>query len=226
MKILGIDTTTKYLGLAFYDGAKIYVCDLDLGIRHAELLMGTVDHALSALGWGLEEIDYFACGLGPGSFTGVRIGLSAIKGFSWALHKPVVGFSSLDILAMNASAYHGANIVTAVDAKRSLIYSASFKNNNGVLKITGSYRLSSEKEFLKNIKPDSLILGDASGIYKESILKNIKGAQVLDKDYWFPKGHNIILKALERISEKSKDDLFTIEPIYLYPKECQIRKGK
>ncbi len=84
--------------------------------------------------------------------------------------------------------------------------------------------LLTQDEFFRKIRPGSLILGDAAGIYKDDISKHAKGVKILDKDYWYPKGHCIIELARERIKAKKFNNAFDLKPIYLYPKECQIRK--
>ena len=83
MKILGIDTTTKFLSLGFYADGKVYEYNLEAGSRLSGLLVPTIERALAALGWDIASIDYFACGIGPGSFTGVRVGLATVKGFAY-----------------------------------------------------------------------------------------------------------------------------------------------
>jgi len=216
MKILGIDTTTRFLCLGICDDARIYEYNMDLGIKHSALLVPTIKRALEALGWQLGDIDYFACGLGPGSFTGIRVGLSTIKGLSWALKKPIVGISTLDILACNASGIGGA-VVPAIDAKRNLIYCSIYQFKNGALKRTAPYMLLQEAELLKKIPAHAVLLGDAAA--------KIEGARILDKDSWYPKARHIISLALERIKEKKFKRAFSAQPIYLYPKECQIKKS-
>jgi len=232
VKILGIDTSTGFLSLGIYDGspragvsgAGTYECTLELGRQMSSLLIVTIQRALGALGWQARDLDYLACGLGPGSFTGVRLGVSAIKGMSWALHKPVIGISTLDIIAKNA--INTRPVVVALDAKRSLIYCAAFKNTKGNLRRITPYLLLSEKEFFSRFKKAVVILGDALPLYKEKILKEIKGVTILDRDYWYPKAHNIIALTLERIKEKKFSNAFNIKPIYLYPKECQIKQSQ
>lgn len=88
------------------------------------------------------------------------------------------------------------------------------------------YMLLSESEFLDKARPNSIILGDALALYKESIMMNIKGAQVLDKDYWYPRAGNIISLASEKIRRKDYSNASQVLPIYLYPKECQVRKAQ
>lgn len=223
MKILGIDTTTKFLSLGVYDNGKIYEYNLDLGRRHSSLLILTIKRVLEALGWRAQDIDYFACGLGPGSFTGIRVGIAAIKGLALSLNKPVAGISTLDIVARN-SGITNDDIVPIIDAKRQLLYCSVYKINNGTVKRIMPYMLLTERELLGKIKSNAVLMGDAVNLYREKILANIKGATVLDKDCWYPKGRNIVELALERIKNKQIVSAFGIKPIYLYPKECQIRK--
>src|SRR4030042_6175727 len=102
MKILAIDTSTKFLCLGLSDNTKVYEYKLEVSRLLSTLIIQTIKRALDSLGWKVSDIDYFACGLGPGSFTGLRVGLAAIKGMSWALNKHIIGISTLDILAKNA----------------------------------------------------------------------------------------------------------------------------
>ncbi len=222
MKILGIDTTSTFLCIGIYDNGRVYEYNLQLGRKHSALVMVTIKRMLDALSWKPKDIDYFACGSGPGSFTGVRIGMAAVKGLAWSLNKPVINVSSLDILAENADC--DGMIVPAVDAKRNLIYTSIYRNKNNSLKRIAPYMLLSTGDFIKKIKPDSIIFGDAVSLYKEEISKHLKRVRFLDKDYWRLRGGNIIRPALEKIKEGKLNSAFDIEPIYLYPKECQIRE--
>ncbi len=224
MKILGIDTSTKFLSLGAYDGDKIYEYNLDLGIKHSTLLIPTIKRILDALGWSIGKIDYLACGLGPGSFTGMRVGVAAVKGISWSLKKPIIGIATLDILAAAVTA-SDATVAAIVDAKRGLAYCGIYKIKNGSLKRVTPYMLLSEEELFKKIKDSTVILGDGLNLYKEKILADIRGVSILDKDYWYPKGRSIIKLVLERIKEKKFYNSFNIKPIYLYPMECQIKKN-
>jgi tRNA threonylcarbamoyladenosine biosynthesis protein TsaB len=178
---------------------------------------------LEARGLDIKEIDYFACGLGPGSFTGMRVGLATLKGIALALNKRLVGISTLDILACGVNA-DDKPIIPAIDAKRGLIYCAIYRKINGSLVKKSDYLLLGQEEFYKRLKNEPLILGDALAAYRQEISLIAKGAVLLDKDQWYPKGRNIITLALERIKNKEFSSPFALKPIYLYPKECQIRK--
>ncbi|MGD0336660.1 MAG: tRNA (adenosine(37)-N6)-threonylcarbamoyltransferase complex dimerization subunit type 1 TsaB [Candidatus Omnitrophota bacterium] len=221
MTILGIDTTTDFFCLVLYKDNKIYEYRVEVGRKLSVFIMVMIKRALEAAGIGLEEIDYFACGLGPGSFTGTRIGLATIKALAWSKKKPVIGISTLDILALNADT-HGY-VMPVIDAKRNLIYSGIFKNNNGQLRKISPYMLLGEKELLKKIKPGSILLGDALKLYKENFSRNSKGVFFMGADCWYPRPRNIITLALERIRKAKISNSFEVKPVYLYPKECQIK---
>lgn len=222
MKILGIDTTTPRLCLGLYVDGKFYEYSLQVGRSLSALLVPTIQRMISAVGVKITEIDYFACGLGPGSFTGMRIGLATIKGLSVVKNKPIIGISTLDILAKNAP-LQDRLIVTALDAKRSLIYCSSYKYQQGDLKRQSAYALLSLEELIKKFPSEVVVLGDAVALYNDALLAQIKHVTVLDKDYWSPQAHNLISLALGKIKAKQFSSVLTIKPLYLYPKECQIK---
>jgi tRNA threonylcarbamoyl adenosine modification protein YeaZ len=222
MKILAIDTTTKILCLGLYVDGRLYEYNLEVGRNLSQLLVPTIGRVVEAAGIKISDIDYFACGLGPGSFTGMRIGLATIKGLSVIKNKPVVGISSLDLLAKNAPATKDL-IVTALDARRELIYCCSYKNEKGLLKRKSDYALLNLNEFIKKFNVASVILGDALGLYTHKISTNLKKSFLLDKDYWNLSAHNLMELALIKIKARQLSNPFTIKPIYLYPKECQIK---
>lgn len=240
MKILGIDTTTKFLSIGIYDNAKVYEYNLETGTRLSSLLSKILKGLLDALGWQASNIDYFACGLGPGSFTGIRVGLSTVKGLAYSLNKPIIGIPTLDILAKNVRMTDDY-IVPIIDAKRKFIYCSFYKIKNGRLKRIAPYMLLTLDDFfrkIENIKPacrrgrhstlnikHTKILGDGVDLYRQELLRNIRGITLLDKDYWYPRGSSIIDLAQEKIRDKKFNNSFRIKPIYLYPKECQIRNA-
>jgi len=237
MKILGIDTSTKFLCLGAYNEGRMCQSNIDADRLSSSLLVLHIERVLGALGWRVSDIDYIACGLGPGSFTGTRVAVSTAKGLAWPFKKPIIGLSTLDIIARNLSKRAldlSGEAVVAMDARRGLIYTCVFRLKQGAIERKSGYMLLSKEDFLKGIKPGSLILGDAAGLYREEILKNVKAAVILEREYWYPRGQNIIEAALENIrhcadtKQKARifKDAFNINPIYLYPAACQIKERK
>ncbi|MEK7828599.1 MAG: tRNA (adenosine(37)-N6)-threonylcarbamoyltransferase complex dimerization subunit type 1 TsaB, partial [Deltaproteobacteria bacterium] len=102
MKILAIDTSTASGSIALLDDDQI-IAELTTCTQktHVERLLPLIKILLSSINTKIEDVDGFALTIGPGSFTGLRIGLAAIKGLAWSLNKPVVGVSTLEALAMN-----------------------------------------------------------------------------------------------------------------------------
>jgi len=223
MKILGIDTTTKYLCLGLYLDGKVCEYNLEAGRKLSGLLTEHIRRALKAQGLKISDIDYFAAGLGPGSFTGMRLGLATIKGLSFIKNRPVIGISTLDILAANVKEKNRL-IIPVVDAKRGLLYCASYVNCDTGLKRQSAYALYSLEEFLDKFSSPAFILGDGLSLYADKLRARMKNIAFLDKDYWFPKARNLIELALPRIRDKDFSDTFKIKPIYLYSKECQMKK--
>jgi tRNA threonylcarbamoyladenosine biosynthesis protein TsaB len=225
MRILGIDTSTRFLCLAIYDKGKVYSYNLEAGRRLSSLITVTIRNVLDAAGLKAGDIDYFACGVGPGSFTGLRIGIATIKGLSWPLRKPVIAVSSLDILSRNADACE-EQVIPLLDARRGLVYCAIYNKKNNVFRKKGSDMLLSSEELFRKTQPGGIFLGDGTSLLGSQILSRVKNAVILDRDFWYPKPHNIIELALERISgaKANLSNAFKIKPEYLYPKDCQIRK--
>ena len=229
MKIFAIDTTTKYISIGIADGPKVYEYRVELGRKASSLLTVHIKRVLDTLGWKVIDIDYFGCWLGPGSFTGTRIGVAAVKGLAWILQKPVIGICSLDSITENVKfALHTqeANVICVLDAKRDLVYSAGYRYRAGVFKKISRYLLVRPQELVKKIKPGSIIIGDGLTLHKELFMRQVKGVYFLDKDFWYPTGRALVRLCQERIASGKTTDAFKVRPIYLYPKECQIKKQR
>lgn len=224
MKIIAIDTTTQYLALGISDRDKVYGCDIKLGTKHSMLVAPLLERTVAAAGLSLKDIDCFACGIGPGSFTGVRVGLSTIKGLCWALSKPIVGIPSLDVIARNVPNQYGdAVIVPVSDAKRGLVYASIYARKGQVYKRKSRFMLVSAQELMANVPQGAVFTGDAVGLYRDIFINGVKKVTLLDKDYWYPNSQALLMCVKEKLHAGKKDDLFKLNPIYLYPKECQIR---
>jgi tRNA threonylcarbamoyladenosine biosynthesis protein TsaB len=229
MNILAIETSSRRLcvGLMNYKN-KIVEYSLDAGRMHSELLLPTIRKAFTHLRLLLDEIDYFAVGLGPGSFTGLRIGLATVKGFASALSRPVIGLPTLDILAQNAQPAETSIICPLTDAKRNLIFAALYKPDTNRLRRISPYLLISIEELLNKIEQKTSVtfLGDGVGIYEKRLKQKFKDITILNVDAWYPRPRNLIKLASDFISRGKLCDARRIKPIYLYPKECQIRNEK
>ncbi len=173
---------------------------------------------LEKSGFSIDDVDAFVIGLGPGSFTGLRIGVSSIKGFGIATKKPCIGVPSIDALALNADG-EMKTIIPVIDAKRKQLYSAIYRKKNSRIVRKSNYLLLSVDKLMKKVKGPAVFLGDGLGLYRDRITRLNKKAVFLDERYWYPKAGNLIKLAVLR-----EADLSRLKPIYLYPKDCQVRK--
>ena len=127
MKILMIDTSGPSCGAAIVkDGKLVYEAGLEIGMTHSQRLMPMVDAALSMAGMTAADIDLFGAVVGPGSFTGVRIGVSTVKALAHAAGKPCIGIDALEALALNAAEFDGV-ICPILDARAQQVYGAIFE---------------------------------------------------------------------------------------------------
>ena len=133
MKILAIETSAKSVSAAVVEnGVPLASAYQNMGLTHSRTLMPLVDGMLSAAGLRVQDMDLLAAANGPGSFTGLRIGVSALKGLAWALEKPCCGVSTLAAMARNLAHMEGL-IICAMDARRNQVYNALFLAHDGVL---------------------------------------------------------------------------------------------
>ena len=133
MKILALETSAKAVSAAVSEDGRILCAGYqDTGLTHSRTLMPIVEGILKNTGLTVQDCDAVAVAAGPGSFTGIRIGVAAAKGLAFAADKPAVGVSTLEAMAWNV-AHMDALVICAMDARRGQIYNALFDAQNGVL---------------------------------------------------------------------------------------------
>ena len=176
MRLLSIDTSTKTFSVAVTDGGKVLAKkDIVLEKILSDSIIPTIDKVLAKAKIPLKKLDGFAIGLGPGSFTSLRVGVSTVKALSFAMGKPVVGVPSLDVIAQGVLKFHTVgNIVIVCDAKRSLVYAAFYAVKAGKIVRKGKYLLQPIEEVLLRISAPVLLVGDAIGLFKDEILRRRK----------------------------------------------------
>ena len=215
MKILGIDTSSKFLNIALSEDEDIikeesYLLDR----RHASQLVPKVKELLKKYRTPISKIDVFIIGLGPGSFTGLRIGVSAIKGFGIASGKPCIGVASIDSIACNAQE-NNKDIIPIIDAKRGQVYAAIYRRKGNKVARLSDYLILPIEKLLKKVKGDSVF-------YRNNISSINKKAVFLEEEYWYPGAGNLIKLGFSKKAKKI--NLAKLIPLYLYPENCQIRK--
>ena len=170
MLILGIESSAKSASAALSrDGTLLAQYVQHSGLTHSQTLLPMAENILKHAGLSIREIDAVAVAHGPGSFTGVRIGVATAKGLCWGADKPAIGVSTLEAMASGAAdcAPAGSVICCAMDARRNQVYNALFSYENGVLtRLTPdrAIALAALGEELKNAARPVWVLGDGAGL--------------------------------------------------------------
>jgi len=237
MKFLSLDTSTAYsvVSLSNENG-------LMCGARRlfekgrSDRLLSLVAHCLEKAKTQIDEVDYFAVGVGPGSFTGLRIGISTVKGLSYALRRPCLAFSSLDAIAFNGAFASETRLCVMVDARRANVY-CRFYASNGLAGDTGaSWRrfspamLLNLKTFQKRVMLEAqkekgmAFCGDAVRLYRGDLLEKNRRFRFMPEESWYPTPESLAHLAKEGVHNHGTVDPFGLSAAYLYEQDCQINK--
>lgn len=225
MKILAVETSSVMGSVALLEEDQVLIeISQRLERRHSTNLVPLIERLLQTAGIGLAGIDGYAVGAGPGSFTGIRVGVTTVKGLTLVTGKPVVAVSSL--LALACDGLSGPYLVAPlVDAKRNLVYFAwyrSGKNGKPIQLIAPG--LGTLKEALAKIHRPTLFIGDGAHCYRKQIqrLQGKKAFFTGSNDY-FPRASSVGKMALGKFRLGKFDDPETMTPAYLYSRYCSIQ---
>ncbi len=172
MNILAVDTSALTATVAvFKNGVSVFENNITNALTHSETLMPMIDYALKSVKLTPSDIDLFAVSNGPGSFTGIRIGVSAIKALAYAVDKPVIGINTLYALASNLSCVENMPVCPIMDARRGQVYNALYSFSDGVAKTIEAPRALSIDELCTQLNTPVMFVGDGVDVYKEKIVE-------------------------------------------------------
>lgn len=176
MKILAVDTSANTATVCITEDDKLLSEEIvNYKKTHSQTLMPMIDRALKNCGTDISEIDIFAVANGPGSFTGLRIGVSAVKGMAHALDKPVIEVSTLEGMAYNI--FMCSDIICPImDARRSQVYNGVYTWENGIFSELTPPRAVSVQECVEDVKRYGkrvIFLGDGVPVYGEYIKEQL-----------------------------------------------------
>ncbi len=231
MKILAVDTSTRHLTIALTNGDKLLAArnvapqkDLSMTITF------DIEKVLQKANVFLHDIEGFVVGLGPGSFTGLRVGLSMMKAFIMVTEKPVVGISSLDAVAMNVRCRKPVHVCVINDARRGLLYACVYDKKNGGLTRKCDYLLQPIGEVLKYVEGETFFIGDGIPQSRDIIIqasrqKDARFVPHFEPDrHWLPKAKELARLGYQRLLRGDFDRIETLAPLYLYPEDCQVSR--
>ena len=176
MLILAFETSAKAASVAIHDGQKLLAESYqNTGLTHSQTLMVMAEDLLKQCGKTVNDVTAVAVAEGPGSFTGVRIGVAAAKGFAWGREIPCYGISTLEAMAVSLGAYEG-HVCACMDARRNQVYNAVFYVNRGEPERFSDDRaisLTELREELEHIDGPIFLVGDGAGLTYKTLAPDI-----------------------------------------------------
>jgi len=225
MKVLGIDTSTSCGSVGLIDDGEV-ISDylLKIPVTHSERLLGAIEFVLKEARCNIEDIDGWAISLGPGSFTGLRIGVSAVKGLAFATGKPVAGVSILDVLASQI-APTSYLICPILDARKKEVYTAFYRYEEGrFLKRLSDYQAIRPEDLVEKIKEQTIFLGDGVKTYGDLLLNFLPSLAILPPAPLHVSHGSMVAKLGSELLQKGESlNPSTFTPLYVRSSEAEMK---
>ncbi len=224
MKVLALETATKAGSIAVMDDDSfIGEVKLDVSVAHAERVMDSIAWLLKSSSISINEIDAFAVSIGPGSFTGLRIGLSTIKGLAFSTKKPVVPVPTLDAFAARFP-YCSYYICPMLDARKNEVYAALYRWEDNAFKKVLPETAAAPAEFIKKVDGPALFMGDGAETYKELITGDLgSAAHYPALSLMSPAASSVAEEALKKLKEGVEVDPIGLAPFYIRKSEAELK---
>jgi len=224
MRILSIETSTMAGSVAITEeGRLVAEVMLDIKVVHSERLMSSIQWLLMASRISIADIDAFAVSIGPGSFTGLRIGLSTAKGLSYATRKPIIPVPTLDAFAKRIplSTY---NICPMLDARKGEVYAGLYRWHGDVLRKVIAEMAIAPGDLLDMVEGTTVFMGDGARLYKGLIRERMGDDAIFAPPHLMsPSASTVGEIAVEMSGRGEVADPVTITPFYIRRSEAEVR---
>jgi tRNA threonylcarbamoyladenosine biosynthesis protein TsaB len=236
MKILGLDTSLSVASVAISEDGRVVAEDVYPRQRtaggaksnHAEIILPLIDSVLQRAGIGLSDVAGIAVSIGPGSFTGVRIGLSTVKGLAYGTGIPAIGISTLQAIAARVAGFEGM-VCPVLDARKGEVYGAIFRKHGNQLERLTEDTLMTIANFLEELRDlgrpaRCLLIGDGATVCR-SLVQKAPDLQIhtADEDAMPSAAAAIALLSERQFTDHRALRLDDLAPVYLRRPECESR---
>ncbi len=215
-------------GVAILDGEAGLIAELRLNVKttHSERLMTVIDHALVQSELNMDDIDVFSVAIGPGSFTGLRIGLSTVKGLSYSTGKPVVTVPTLKAFAWNFP-FCEYPVCLMLDARKEEVYAAVFRwEEDGFRQDVEDMSVRPE-ELLKRLPGTTLFAGEGALLYRDVISRVMKERAVMAPSVGMvPSPANVAMLGLSKAARGEFTGAAAATPLYIRKSEAEVKWEK
>ena len=218
MRILAFETSAKAGSVAILENGVLLAENYcNTGLTHSQTLMVMAEDALKSCGLTPSDVEAVAVAAGPGSFTGIRIGVAAAKGFSWGSDIPCCGVSTLEAMATSLGVYDGF-VLPVMDARRSQVYNAVFRADAGVLSRVTEDRaiaLADLAEEIKNLEKPVFLVGDGSNLCYNTLKDTVCNLVLPPEHKMHQRAAGVALVAEKMLQNGENCDGATLTPNYL-----------
>ena len=229
MLILAFETSAKAASVALLeDGKLLGESYQNTGLTHSQTLMVMAEQLLRQCGKTVAEVTAAAVAAGPGSFTGVLIGVAAAKGFAWGREIPCFGVSTLEAMALSLGAYQGY-VCPCMDARRNQVYNALFYVNQGQLERISEDRAISLAELgeeLKNLKEPIFLVGDGSNLCYNTLSESVPGLVLPPEHRMHQRACGVALAARKQAEAGDPGDAGALTPNYLRLSQAERERAE
>lgn len=223
MKILAVDTATLSCSTAIVDNGVVRAELTTIHNQtHSKHLMTMIETVCGSSGLGIDAMDGFAVCIGPGSFTGLRIGISTIKALAWSLKKPVVGISSLNALAWQCTP--GPYLICPLlDARKQEVYSCRYRFSAGELRKEGNDQVTALAEAINAIREPCLFVGNGATLYRKRISQKLgELAYFAGRRHDHIRAASIAELSADRFAHHQTDDVVSLVPHYIRKSDAEL----
>ena len=218
MLILAFETSAKACSVAIHDGQKLLAESYqNTGLTHSQTLMVMAEDLLKSCAKTASDVTHLAVAAGPGSFTGVRIGVAGAKGFAWGAELPVYGVSTLESMALSLGAFEGY-VCCCMDARRKQVYNAVFLAENGALtRVSEDRAISLEdlKNELEHIDGPVYLVGDGAELTHKTLGADLPELILPPEHRRQQRASGVALAAIEAMNRGESADGAALQPNYL-----------
>ncbi|MCF8055759.1 MAG: tRNA (adenosine(37)-N6)-threonylcarbamoyltransferase complex dimerization subunit type 1 TsaB [Desulfocapsa sp.] len=225
--ILALDTATSCSSVALtvgdaHKGELVATLSLNSRVTHSRRLLAGIDWLLSENNIGFEDIDGLAVGLGPGSFTGLRIGMATVKGLATAMDKPLLGISTLDGLAFCCSG--DKPLCVLLDARKKEVYRRWYRpDDRGLYRSKGTIKALTPQDLTREVTESSLMVGDGLLSYGEMLQDSLGERMIMAPlVLHYPSAAAIGFLACEKLQRGETMDLDSAVPLYVRASDAEL----
>jgi tRNA threonylcarbamoyladenosine biosynthesis protein TsaB len=222
--VLGIETSTSHTSIAVGTDREVVAALQLTGKARQDVVVPALEHLLEWSGLDLYAVGGVAVGLGPGLFTGLRVGVEAGKALAQVLGVPIVGIPSLDALAFRVR-YTQRRIVSVIDARRGEVFFASYRTLPGGVMREGEYRVASPRHLVAELEAagdEVLLVGNGAILYRRELEEVGGRVEFAASAQAYPQASALVELAVPRFIREETDRLFDVVPLYVRKSDAEI----